>query len=129
MPEPVVQQPAASYTARETSGPNDVALIRLAGIRKVFVTDEVETHALSDIQLEIRQGEYVAIAAPGVRGTAPRRLNRRQAVTRGVLIPVGRVLADKLGPRTLMLAADVVRCVVVAALAVLAARHVTSGHG
>jgi putative ABC transport system ATP-binding protein len=64
MPEPVVQLPAASYTARETSGPNDVALIRLAGIRKVFVTDEVETHALSDIQLEIRQGEYVAIEGP-----------------------------------------------------------------
>jgi putative ABC transport system ATP-binding protein len=64
MPEPVVQQPAASYTAREIDGPNDVALIRLAGIRKVFVTDEVETHALSDIQLEIRQGEYVAIEGP-----------------------------------------------------------------
>jgi MFS family permease len=42
------------------------------------------------------------------------------------MIPVGGVLADKLGPRTLMLAADAVRCVVVAALAVLAARHVTS---
>ncbi len=43
-------------------------------------------------------------------------------VPRTVLIPVGGVLADKLGPRTLMLAADAVRCVVVAALAVLAAR-------
>ena len=47
-------------------------------------------------------------------------------VPRTVLIPVGGVLADKLGPRTLMLAADAVRCVVVAALTVLAARHVTS---
>ena len=47
-------------------------------------------------------------------------------VPRTVLIPVGGVLADKLGPRTLMLAADAMRCVVVAALAVLAARHVTS---
>jgi len=47
-------------------------------------------------------------------------------VPRTVLIPVGGVLADKLGPRTLMVAADAVRCVVVAALAVLAARHVTS---
>jgi Major Facilitator Superfamily len=47
-------------------------------------------------------------------------------VPRTVLIPVGGVLADKLGPRTVMLAADAVRCVVVAALAVLAARHVTS---
>ncbi len=47
-------------------------------------------------------------------------------VPRTVLIPVGGVLADKLGPRTVMLAADVVRCVMVAGLAVLAARHVTS---
>ena len=39
-------------------------LIALAGIKKVFYTDEVETHALSDIHLEIRKGEYVAIAGP-----------------------------------------------------------------
>src|SRR5678809_758715 len=40
------------------------SLIRLEGIKKVFYTDEVETHALSDIHLEIRKGEYVAIAGP-----------------------------------------------------------------
>jgi putative ABC transport system ATP-binding protein len=40
------------------------ALIRLEGIKKVFYTDEVETHALSDIHLEVRNGEYVAIAGP-----------------------------------------------------------------
>jgi putative ABC transport system ATP-binding protein len=40
------------------------ALIRLEGIKKVFYTDEVETHALSDIHLEIRNGEYIAIAGP-----------------------------------------------------------------
>jgi putative ABC transport system ATP-binding protein len=39
-------------------------LIALEGIKKVFFTDEVETHALSDIHLEIRKGEYVAIAGP-----------------------------------------------------------------
>jgi putative ABC transport system ATP-binding protein len=39
-------------------------LIVLQGIKKVFYTDEVETHALSDIHLEIRHGEYVAIAGP-----------------------------------------------------------------
>jgi putative ABC transport system ATP-binding protein len=39
-------------------------LIRLQGIKKVFYTDEVETHALSDIHLEIRHGEYIAIAGP-----------------------------------------------------------------
>ena len=39
-------------------------LIRLEGIKKVFYTDEVETHALSDIHLEIKHAEYVAIAGP-----------------------------------------------------------------
>jgi len=39
-------------------------LIKLEGVTKVFYTDEVETHALSGIHLEIRRGEYVAIAGP-----------------------------------------------------------------
>ncbi len=40
------------------------ALIRLQGIKKVFYTDEVETHALADVHLEVKQGEYVAIGGP-----------------------------------------------------------------
>jgi len=40
------------------------ALISLGGIKKVFFTDEVETHALSDVHLEIAKGEYVAISGP-----------------------------------------------------------------
>ena len=47
-------------------------------------------------------------------------------VPRTVLIPVGGVLADKVGPRTLMLVADTARCVLVAGLALLAARHTAS---
>ena len=39
-------------------------LIRLEGLTKVFYTDEVETHALSGIHLDIAQGEYVAISGP-----------------------------------------------------------------
>ena len=39
-------------------------LIRLEGLTKVFYTDEVETHALSGVQLEIRKGEFVSIAGP-----------------------------------------------------------------
>jgi MFS family permease len=47
-------------------------------------------------------------------------------VPRTVLIPVGGMLADKLGPRTLMLFADVMRCLLVGVLTVLAARHTAS---
>ena len=42
----------------------DETLIRMSGIKKVFYTDEVETHALSDVHFEIRKGEYVAISGP-----------------------------------------------------------------
>jgi putative ABC transport system ATP-binding protein len=40
------------------------ALIRLDGVKKVFLADEVETHALSNIHLEIKRGEFVTIAGP-----------------------------------------------------------------
>jgi putative ABC transport system ATP-binding protein len=43
---------------------NDQPLIRLEGVTKVFLTDEVETHALSGIHLEIKKGEYISIAGP-----------------------------------------------------------------
>ncbi|PYP82513.1 MAG: ABC transporter ATP-binding protein [Blastocatellia bacterium AA13] len=39
-------------------------LIRLDGVQKVFYTDEIETHALSGIHLEINTGEYISIAGP-----------------------------------------------------------------
>jgi putative ABC transport system ATP-binding protein len=39
-------------------------LIRLDGVSKVFYTDEVETHALNKVQLQIQRGEYIAIAGP-----------------------------------------------------------------
>src|SRR2546427_4714238 len=40
------------------------ALLHLEGVTKVFVTDEVETHALSGIQMDIKKGEYVSISGP-----------------------------------------------------------------
>ena len=39
-------------------------LIRLEGVTKVFYTDEVETHALAGIHLEVGKGEYISIAGP-----------------------------------------------------------------
>src|SRR6266550_321605 len=39
-------------------------LIKLDGVSKVFLTDEVETHALDSISLAIARGEYVSIAGP-----------------------------------------------------------------
>ena len=47
-----------------TNGTDAKPLIQLQGIKKVFYTDEVETHALADVHLEVKQGEYVAIAGP-----------------------------------------------------------------
>jgi putative ABC transport system ATP-binding protein len=39
-------------------------LIHLDGVKKVFTTDEVETHALAGIHLDVKKGEYLAIAGP-----------------------------------------------------------------
>jgi putative ABC transport system ATP-binding protein len=39
-------------------------LVRLEGVSKIFFSDEVETHALSGVHLEIRHGEFVSIAGP-----------------------------------------------------------------
>jgi putative ABC transport system ATP-binding protein len=50
---------------KSTSGGNGTTpLIRLNSVTKVFLTDEVETHALSGIHLDIRDGEYISIAGP-----------------------------------------------------------------
>jgi len=43
---------------------NNSTLIKLQDVTKVFLTEEIETHALSGIQLEIKTGEYVSIAGP-----------------------------------------------------------------
>ncbi len=42
----------------------DKSLIHLKGLSKVFYTEEVETHALSDVHLDIESGEFVSIAGP-----------------------------------------------------------------
>jgi putative ABC transport system ATP-binding protein len=42
----------------------DQPLIKMEALKKVFLTDEVETHALDDINLDIKPGEYVSIAGP-----------------------------------------------------------------
>ena len=39
-------------------------VIHLEGVKKVFLTDEVETHALAGIDLEIHRGEYISISGP-----------------------------------------------------------------
>jgi putative ABC transport system ATP-binding protein len=43
---------------------NNNALIRMENVSKVFVTDEVETHALAGVQFELKKGEYLSIAGP-----------------------------------------------------------------
>src|SRR3977135_791560 len=56
---------AGSVSAAQGESMNATApLVRLEGLTKVFYTDEVETHALSGIHLDIAQGEYVAISGP-----------------------------------------------------------------
>ena len=55
----------------------DDAFIKLEGITKVFYIDEVETHSLSGIHLEIKKGEYVSIAGPSGCGESTPKTARR----------------------------------------------------
>jgi len=43
---------------------DSATLISLEAVTKVFTTDEMETHALAGIELQIRRGEYVSISGP-----------------------------------------------------------------
>ncbi len=53
---------APAITTAETRAPEPV--IRLQHVTKVFYAEDVETHALAEIDLEIRAGDYVAVAGP-----------------------------------------------------------------
>ena len=43
---------------------NGTGLIKMESVNKVFFTEELETHALSGVHLDIQKGEYVSIAGP-----------------------------------------------------------------
>ncbi len=55
---------APGAAASRSNGHAQDTLIRLEGVAKVFYTDEVETHALAGVHLDIKRGEYVSIAGP-----------------------------------------------------------------
>src|SRR5215204_1168596 len=71
-------------------------LIHLDGVTKVFFTDEVETHALAGIHLEIKSGEYIAIASPSGCGksTLLSILGLLDSPTEGKYILNGKSVAD-----------------------------------
>ena len=39
-------------------------VIQMEGVKKIFLTEDVETHALAGIDVRIERGEYVAISGP-----------------------------------------------------------------
>jgi putative ABC transport system ATP-binding protein len=56
---------APAIAAEPARGPDpSKPLIRLRDVQKVFTTDEVETHALTGVHLEIKRAEYLAISGP-----------------------------------------------------------------
>ena len=76
---------------------NDVApLIRLENVTKVFQTDEVETHALSGVHLDVLPGEYVAVSGPSGCGksTLLSILGLLDAPTAGTYLLEGRPVHD-----------------------------------
>ncbi|MEK6323657.1 MAG: ABC transporter ATP-binding protein [Acidobacteriota bacterium] len=74
----------------------DQSLLRLQGVTKVFFTDEVETHALSGIHLEINKGEFVSIGGPSGCGksTLLSILGLLDSPTEGTYLLGGKSVAD-----------------------------------
>jgi putative ABC transport system ATP-binding protein len=72
------------------------SLIQLEGVTKVFYTDEVETHALAGIHLDIQRGEYISIAGPSGCGksTLLSILGLLDTPSEGTYVLNGRSVAD-----------------------------------
>src|SRR5438309_3968142 len=78
----------------------DQPLLRLQGVTKVFLTDEVETHALAGIHLEIAKGEFVSIGGPSGCGksTLLSILGLLDSPTEGTYLLGGNSVADLPAP-------------------------------
>ena len=74
----------------------DQPMISLQGTTKVFYAEEVETHALADVSLEIRKGDYVSISGPSGSGksTLLSILGLLEPPTEGDYLLKGRSIAD-----------------------------------
>src|SRR2546425_2003153 len=59
---PIINQKSTIKIQNMNNG--STPLIHLENVTKVFLTDEMETHALAGIHLDIRPGEYVSIEGP-----------------------------------------------------------------
>jgi putative ABC transport system ATP-binding protein len=57
-------EPQAELRSNQLPNGGSAPVIRFEGVRKVFLTEEVETHALEGVDLEIRPGEYVSVSGP-----------------------------------------------------------------
>ena len=55
-------------------------VIKLKDLTKIFATDEVETHALSKVSMEIARGEYVSIGGPSGCGKSTRQARCRSSL-------------------------------------------------
>jgi putative ABC transport system ATP-binding protein len=93
---------AMTMTAQETTRmetpaqAQQKALLQLEGVTKVFETEEVETHALSDVHFSVRPGEWVSIVGPSGSGktTLLAVLGLLDTASRGTYLLDGRSVLD-----------------------------------
>src|SRR5215216_4927864 len=66
--EAATASPTAEPVAPKIVPATEKSLLELTGIGKVFHTDDVETRALSNVELAIAKGEFVSISGPSGSG-------------------------------------------------------------
>jgi putative ABC transport system ATP-binding protein len=65
---PSSSAPPAAIAASTGTGTKATAILALCAVQKVYTTERIETLALSDIDLEVRQGEMMALMGPSGSG-------------------------------------------------------------
>ena len=98
----VEQVPGAAPRGRPAATVGDPSTVSLSGVDKVYQTDRIETIALSDINLEVRRGEFIAVMGPSGSGksTLLNILGLLDAPTQGQVSLQGRQI-DGYGDRDL----------------------------
>src|SRR6476659_10759137 len=60
--------PCVQGRSQTTPPPKDVTMLKMTHLSKVYRTEVVETYALRDFNIDVKEGEFVAVTGPSGSG-------------------------------------------------------------